>query len=124
MRGGGVGFYIKESQVRHDLSKRYNNLEILFFETGGRNKNKPSLISVAYQPSSNEIEKLEWLENFGNLLADVYLKWKGVFMVTGDFNIDLLGESKESTRRYTPFTYYTPFLYTNTSQKLQEKTRH
>ena len=86
--------------MRHDLSKRYNNLEILFFETGGRNKNKPSLISVAYQPSSNEIEKLEWLENFENLLADVYLKWKGVFIVTGDFNIDLLGEPKESTRRY------------------------
>ena len=102
-RGGGVGFYIKESityKVRHDLSKRHDNLEILFVEIGGRNKNTPSLICVAYQPSSNEIEKLEWLENFENLLADVYLKWKGVFIVTGDFNIDLLGEPKESTRRY------------------------
>ena len=55
---------------------------------------------VAYQPSSNKIEKLEWLENFENLLADVYLKWKGVFIITGDFNIDLLGEPKGSTRRY------------------------
>ena len=107
-RGGGVGFYIKESityKVRHDLSKRHDNLEILFVEIGGRNKNTPSLICVAYQPSSNEIEKLEWLENFENLLADVYLKWKGVFIVTGDFNIDLLGEPKESTRRYKNLLY-------------------
>ena len=28
------------------------------------------------------------------------MKWKDVFIVTGDFNIYLLGESKESTRRY------------------------
>ena len=28
------------------------------------------------------------------------MKWKGVFIVTGDFNIDLLGEPKESTLRY------------------------
>ena len=68
----------------------------LFVEISGRNKNTPSLICVAYQPSSNETEKLEWLENFENLLADVYLK--GVFIVTGDFNIDLLGEPKETTQ--------------------------
>ena len=50
---------------------------ILFLEIGGRNKNTPSLICVAYQLSSTEIEKLEWLDNFENLLADAYLKWKG-----------------------------------------------
>ena len=86
--------------MRYDLSKRRDNLEILFVEIGGRNKNTPSLICVAYQPSSNEIEKLGWLENFEHLLVDVYLKWKGAFLVTVDFNIDLLSESKESTQRY------------------------
>ena len=101
--GGSVGFHIKESvtyKVRSDLSKRHAYLEIIFVEIGGRNKNTPSLICAAYQPSSNEIEKLEWLEDFENLLADVYLKWKGVFIVTVDFNIDLLGKLKESTWRY------------------------
>ena len=75
-RGGDVGVYIKESityKVRHDLSKGHDNLETLFVEIGGRNKNTPSRICVAYQPSSNEIEKLEWLENFEKFLADVYL---------------------------------------------------
>ena len=38
--------------------------------------------------------------SFENLLGDVYLKWKGVFVISGGFNIDLLGELKESTRRY------------------------
>ena len=46
-------------------------------------------LSVLRKPSSNEIEKLEWLRNSENLLADVYLKWNDVFIVTGDFNIDL-----------------------------------
>ena len=76
-RGRGVSFYIKESftyKVRRKLSKGYDNLEILFDEIVRRNKNTPSLICVAYQTSSNEAEKLEWLENFENLLADVYLK--------------------------------------------------
>ena len=94
---------VKESityKVRRDLAKGHDNLEIPFVEIGGKNKNTPSLICVAYEPSSNEIEKMEWLENFENLLADVYLKWIGVFIVTGDFNIDLLGDPKESTRRY------------------------
>ena len=94
--------------MRHDLSKGHNNIEILFVEIGGRNKNTPSLICVTYHLSSNEIEKLEWLENFENLLADVYLKWKGVFIVIGDFNISLLGEPKESTRRYNNLLYNFP----------------
>ena len=80
-RGGGVGIYIKESityKVRHNLLQRHDNLEILFIEIGGRNKNTPSLICVAYQQRSNEIERLEWFENSENLLANVCLKWKGV----------------------------------------------
>ena len=102
-RGGGVGFYIKESltyKIRHDLTRNHDSLEVLFIEIQGRNKNTPTVICVAYQPSSNETEKLEWLEKFDHLLADVYTKWEGVLIVTGDFNIDLLGDQKESTERY------------------------
>ena len=41
-RGGGVDFYIIESithKMRHGLSKGHDNLEILFVEIGGINKN-------------------------------------------------------------------------------------
>ena len=102
-RGGGVCFYIKESltyKIRHDLTRNHDSLEVLFIEIQGRNKNTPTVICVAYQPSSNETEKLEWLEKFDHLLADVYTKWEGVLIVTGDFNIDLLADQKESTKRY------------------------
>ena len=79
-----------------------------------------SLIPIlSYQPSSNEIEKLEWLGNFENILAGLYLKWKNVCIVTDNFNTDFLGEPMEPTHRYK--NPDTPFLYTNTSQKLQEK---
>ena len=74
-RGGGVGFYIKESityKVRHELSKRHDNLEYYLLKLVREIKIHPSLICAACQPSSNEIEKLKWLENFKNLLADVY----------------------------------------------------
>ena len=124
-RGGGAGVYIKGSityKKRQDLSKGHDNLEILFVEIGGRNKNTPSLICVAYEPSSNEIEKLECLENFENLLADVYLKWKGVFIVIGDFNIDLLGEAKESTLRYKNLLH--TFSLHQHITKTTRKTRH
>ena len=102
-KGGGVGFYIKETlnfKVRYDLSRDHNSLEVLFIEIRGRNKNTPTLICVAYQPSSNETDKLDWLEKFEHLLADVYSKWEGVMIITGDLNIDLLGNQKESIKRY------------------------
>ena len=108
--------------MRYDLSKRHGNLEILFVEIGGRNKNTPSLICAAYQPSSNEIEKLGWLENFEHLLVDVYLKWKGAFLVTSDFNIDLLGEPKESTQRYKNLLHTFPLYQHITKATRKNKT--
>ena len=63
-RGGAVGFYIKdqlEYKIRKDL-----------IELRGRNKNSPTLICVAYQPSSIKAEKLEWLEKFEQLMTDIY----------------------------------------------------
>ena len=47
------------------------------------------------------------------------MKWKNVCIVTDDFNTNFLGDPMESTHRYK--NPYMPFLYTNTSQKLQAK---
>ena len=55
---------------------------------------------VAYQPSPYESDKLLWLENFETLLSEVATKWDGIIIITGDINIDLIGEQKESTKRY------------------------
>ena len=40
------------------------------------------------------------LENFETLLSEVKTKWDGAIIITGDINIDLAGEQKESTKRY------------------------
>ena len=41
-----------------------------------------------------------WLGNFETLLSEVTTKWDGVIIITGDINIDLIGEQRESTKRY------------------------
>ena len=48
--------------VRHDLGKIDESIEILWIEVQGRNRRTPVFIGVVYQPSSNETEKLIWLE--------------------------------------------------------------
>ena len=37
-----------------------------------------------------------WLENFETLLSEATTKWN----ITGDINIDFIGEQNESTKRY------------------------
>ena len=101
--GGGVGFDIKEHMsfnVRHDLEKIDESIEILWIEVQGRNKNTPVLISVVYQPCLNESEKLIWLKKFEQISTEIYIKWSGVIIIAGDFNIDLLSGNKKSQRRY------------------------
>ena len=101
--GGGVGFYIKEHmsfKVRHDLTKTDESIEILRTELRDRNKTTPFLTGVVYQPSSNETEKLVWLEKFEHFLSEILAKWNGVIILSEDLNIDLLNWSKESQRRY------------------------
>ena len=102
-RGGSVGFYVKDNisfKTCNDMTKNIANMEVTFIKLHGRNKNTPYLVAVAYQPSPYESDKLLWLENFETLLSEVTTKWDGVIIITGDINIDLIGEQKESTKRY------------------------
>ena len=64
--GGEVSFYIKEHMnfnVRHNLEKIHESIEILWIEVQDRNKNTRVLIGVVYQPSSNKTEKLFGLKS-------------------------------------------------------------
>ena len=109
-RGGSVGFYIKDNisfKTLNDLTKNIVNMEVAFIELHGRNKNTPYLVAVAYQPSPYESDKLLWLQNFETLLNEVTSKWDDVIIITGDINIDLIGEQKESSKRYENILYLT-----------------
>ena len=86
--------------VRHDLGKINESIEILWIKDQGRNKNTPVLIGVLYQPSLNETEKLTCIEKFERILTEIYIKWSGVIIIAGDFNIDLLNGNKQSQHRY------------------------
>ena len=101
--GGGIGFNIKEHMsfnVRHDVEKVDESIEILWIEVQGRNKSTPVVIGVVYQPSLNETEKRIWLEKFERILTEIYIKWSKVLIIAGDFNVDLLNGNKQSQRRY------------------------
>ena len=86
--------------VRHDLEITDESIEILWIEVQGRNKNTLVLIGAVYQPSSNETEKLIWLEKFERIFTEIYIKWSGVIVIAGEFNIDLLNGNKQAQRRY------------------------
>ena len=43
--------------LRQDLGKIDESIEILWIEVQGRNKNTPFLIEAVHRPSSNETEK-------------------------------------------------------------------
>ena len=75
-------------------------MEVTFVELHGGHKNTPYLVAVAYQHSPYESDELLWLENFETLLSEVTTEWYGVIIITGDINIDLIGEQKESTKPY------------------------
>ena len=52
---------------------------------------------ITTQPSSDEKEKQCWLEKFDCLIAEVYVKWNGMIIIAGDFNINLNSDSGKST---------------------------
>ena len=119
-RGGGVGIYAKESlrfKIREDLIK-HCPIEVMCTEFCGRNKNNAYLVIVLYQPSSQENEKLLWLDHFETLVANVTTKWNGTIIIAGDTNIDLLGQEKESTKRYKDI-----LVSYNLSQRITQATR-
>ena len=89
-----------------DLTRNYTDLVILVVEIRGRNKNTPTLVCAVYQPSSIEVEKLEWLEKFDKF-ANIYTTWNRFLVVTGEFIINLLSHQNESTNRYkTPYILF------------------
>ena len=94
---GIVGFCIKESitfKTRDDLTKNIVNMDVMFIKLHGRNKNTTYLVAVAQQPTPYESDKLLGLDNFETFLSEVTTKWDGVIIITGDINIDFIGEEK------------------------------
>ena len=63
----------------------------MWIECKGDNFNKSYLVAALYQPSSDEKEKLIWIEKIDMLLSVVNSTWNKT--ITGDRNIDYLKPS-------------------------------
>ena len=94
--GGGVGLYIKNSieyKVHHDFNEIDECIKLLWIECKGKKCNKSYLVAALYQPSSDEKEKLIWIEKLDMLLSAVNSTWNKTIIITGDTNIDYLKPS-------------------------------
>ena len=62
---------------------------------------------VGVQPNFNESVKQDWLEKFDHLLTEIDVKWLGVSILTGNFNLDLLGCNKDiDTKIFFTISHY------------------
>ena len=102
IRGGGVGAYIKETLTykrKSDIEAKELDLEHLWLELPGRNKNSKLLLGTMYR-SERMLNSTKWLERFKNLLGHLTATWDGPIVVKGDINIDLLRPNKPITSQY------------------------
>ena len=53
-----------------------------------------------------EHEKREWLDHFEEIIAHISLKWNGVTIVTGGFNIDKINGNKITVNKYNILDAY------------------
>ena len=103
-RGGGVGMFIREElkyKVRKDIVRFNPDIEHLWIEVKGRNKNHSYLVASVYQPKSDSASKDAWIQNFEAVLAQVNNVWDGPIIICGDTNIDTLTYSPQSDRYNT-----------------------
>ena len=75
------------------------SIKHLWIEWKENSCNKSYLVVTLYQPSSNEKEKLIWIEKLDTLLSIVNSTWNKTIIITGDTNIDYL-KTSVALKRY------------------------
>lgn len=102
-KGGGVGAYIKDSIVfkrRKDIENLQPEFEHMWLEIPGKNKNSKLLLGVLYR-STRILNSNDWIEKFEDLLSNIVPTWEGMFVMTGDMNINMFNVSDPFVSRYT-----------------------
>ena len=75
------------------MSNLDSDVESLWFEIKGKNRNSDILIGVFYQPNFESSLVQAWLDKFGHILNRVSTNWNGITIITGNMNINFLKES-------------------------------
>ena len=97
-----MGAYIKDTiafKRRSDIENKFPELEHLWLELLGRNKNSRLLLGVIYR-SERILSFHCWLEQMEMLLTELVSTWDRMLVVTGDMNIDLLSPHKPFVSSY------------------------
>ena len=86
IRGGGVGLYIKNSinfKRRTDIEKIEPELEQIWVEISGRNKNSKLQLGVMYR--SNRMQDFQtWIDKSENVISQLCTEWDRLLVITGD----------------------------------------
>ncbi len=120
IKGGGIVAYIKENvkyKRRKDIESRYPELEHLWLEIQGRNKNSHLLLGTMYR-STRILATQQWLAQMENMLSDLSTSWDGLLVITGDLNIDMLKPNAPLRKQYTDLLYRL-----NLTQHVEKATR-
>ena len=84
-KGGSVTAYVRDNieiKPRDDLSNLDSDVESLWFEIKGKNRNSDILIGVFYQPNFESSLVQAWLDKFGHILNRVSTNWNGITIIT------------------------------------------
>ena len=82
IRGGGVGVYVRDTIKfvrRRDIEERHSELEHLWIELPGRNKNTKILLGTIYR-SESQMRYSEWIQAFEDLMNDIVASWDGILL--------------------------------------------
>ena len=86
IKGDGVGAYTKESvkyKRRTDIENKEPNLEHLWLELAGCNKNSKTLMGIMYR-SNRILTTTSWLDKVESLFSYLTAAWNSLLVVTGD----------------------------------------
>ena len=103
IRGGGVGFYVREGIMfkrRMDIENVEPDLEHIWLEVDGRNRHSKMLLGVIYRSESMD-NFSSWIEKIENLLSHLTTIWDGLLILTGDMNVDLGKPNATNAKQYT-----------------------
>ena len=98
-----AGFYIKDKIIykrRQDIINTDNTVEHLWIEVRGTNKTNSQLMGTFDQTSPKDSEKEKWLEKFENIISQISIKWDGILVLAGDFNINLFNQNQTMVEKY------------------------
>ena len=84
-----------------DIENLQPELKHMRLEIPGKNKNGKLLLGVLYQLSIRILNSNDWIEKFEDLLSNIVPTWEGIFVMTGDININMFNVSYPLVSQYT-----------------------